>query len=68
MLPQVCYKKTSSLGGKAAILDGGVVSKTAAMLDGGVGSKKVVVRVSGMSCSSCVAKIERHLGKMDGEV
>ena len=29
--------------------------------------KKAVVRVTGMSCSSCVAKIERHLGKTDGE-
>ena len=30
--------------------------------------KKAVVRVTGMSCSSCVAKIERHLGKMEGQV
>ena len=29
--------------------------------------KRVVIQVTGMSCSSCVAKIERHLMKKKGE-
>ena len=29
--------------------------------------KRVLIQVTGMSCSSCVAKIERHLGKKRGE-
>lgn len=28
--------------------------------------KRVQVHVSGMSCASCVAKIEKHLGKETG--
>ena len=29
--------------------------------------KRVLIQVTGMSCASCVAKIERHLGKKRGE-
>lgn len=32
------------------------------------GTKKIVLRVTGMTCSSCVANIERHLSKCDGEL
>ena len=29
--------------------------------------KRVLIQVTGMSCASCVAKIERHLMKKKGE-
>ena len=29
--------------------------------------KRVLIQVTGMSCASCVAKIERYLGKKKGE-
>ncbi len=29
--------------------------------------RRLQVMISGMSCSSCVAKIERHLGKKKGQ-
>ena len=35
--------------------------------EGGVLKKRVQLRVTGMSCASCVAKIERHLSKRPGE-
>ena len=35
--------------------------------EGGAWKKRVQLRVTGMSCASCVAKIERHLSKKPGE-
>ena len=60
LLPSVQFRKSSPARG------GG--SEVVVLSDGSDSTKKkAVVKVTGMSCSSCVAKIERHLGKMDGE-
>lgn len=63
LLPSVQYKVSSpSNNGREG--SGEIVIFS----DGSESSrKKAVVRVTGMSCSSCVTKIERHLGKVDGE-
>jgi Cu+-exporting ATPase len=59
LLPSVQFRKSSPARG------GG--SEVVVLSDGSDSTKKkAVVKVTGMSCSSCVAKIERHLGKMDG--
>lgn len=61
LLPKVQFRKSSPgsgrEGGEMVIFSDGSES----------GKKKAVLRVTGMSCSSCVAKIERHLGKVDGK-
>lgn len=63
LLPKVQFRKSSPSGsgreggGEVVIFSDGSES----------GKKKAVIRVTGMSCSSCVAKIERHLGKKDGK-
>ena len=63
LLPAVQFRKPSADnggwggGGEVVILND--VSESS--------KKKAVVRVTGMSCSSCVAKIERHMGKMEGK-
>ena len=58
LLPSVQFKKSPPVNGAGAEVSDGSDGST---------RKKAVVRVTGMSCSSCVAKIERHLGKMEGE-
>ena len=35
--------------------------------EGGAWKKRVQLRVTGMSCSSCVAKIERHMSRRPGQ-
>lgn len=63
LLPKVQFRKSSPGSGGG---EGG--EEMVIFSDGSEsGRKKAVLRVTGMSCSSCVAKIERHLGKMDGK-
>ena len=52
------------------------LSPSRVLLNGGMGKgkeelsanrKRILVQVTGMSCASCVAKIERHLKQQPGE-
>ncbi len=52
-------RRKVSLGRKVELLNLSV--------DVGHSKRRIQVQITGMSCSSCVAKIERHLSKKTGE-